>query len=199
VYNHLLFICLSPCTFICTVTSQEVKRQREAERRAAFAAEQARLLEEVEALARAGPQPGPHLELSHTHLQLSTSTPSPFSPYLPATEPSSSTDFASFTLKHNGTAAVYYTWVPQPIPMPPFSTLAAAAEPLSSGLHLSKMSGAVLPGETVEFKVAFRPDRSGELLAAFEKANSQRCSVLGYQHRCLNIARAERWKCLSHT
>lgn len=154
---------------------QEVKNQREAERRAAFAAEQARLLAEVEAITRAGPQPGPHLELSHAHLQLSTSAPSTSSssPHMPAMEPSSSTAFASFSLKHRGTAAVYFTWVPQPAVTPPFSTLLAASGSLSSGFHLSKLSGAVLPGETMEFKVAFRPDRPGRDLI---KTRLARCS-----------------------
>ena len=146
-----------------------MKRSREEHQRALLADEHARQQAEAEAVAAAGPQPGPHLELSHTQLQLTTSAPSSSSssPLLPATEPSTSTVLASFSLRHRGTAAVYFTWVPQPTPTPPFSTSAASAAeggavPPPSGFSLSRLSGAVLPGETAEFKVAFRPDRPGK-------------------------------------
>ena len=134
-----------------------------------MAEEHARLTEEALAAAAAGPQPGPHLELSHDQLQLSTAAPaaSTSGDFQPATGPSSSSASASFSLRHCGTAAVYFTWVPQPAKLPPFSTSAASSGsvggfPPPSGFTLSKASGVVLPGETVEFKATFRPDKPGE-------------------------------------
>ena len=128
--------------------------------------EQARLAEEALAAAAAGPQPGPHLELSRNRLDLATSAPSPSSggdSFLPATGPSSTSASASFSLKHRGTAAVYFTWVPQPTVFPPFSTSGAGGGTAApSGYSLSKTSGVVLPGETVDFKATFRPDKPGE-------------------------------------
>jgi hypothetical protein len=137
----------------------------EEKRRAELAEQQERERAAAAAAAAAGPQPGPHLQLSHTQLELSTSASAQPSTLLPTTDTSPSTAMASFTLNHVGTAAVYYTWVQQPLERPAKPTSAASIStgglPPASGFSLSKSSGVILPGAIEEFKVIFRQTMPG--------------------------------------
>ncbi|GAX81792.1 hypothetical protein CEUSTIGMA_g9220.t1 [Chlamydomonas eustigma] len=140
----------------------EVRRSIEEKCRAELAEQQVQERAAAAAAAAAGPQPGPHLRLSHTQLELSTSATAQPPTLLPTTDTSPTTTMASFTMTHVGTAAVYYTWVQQPVA---HSTSAASicvgGLPPGSGFSLSKSSGILLPGATEEFKVVFRQTRPG--------------------------------------
>ncbi|KAG1681014.1 hypothetical protein FOA52_009974 [Chlamydomonas sp. UWO 241] len=137
----------------------EVKMRLGQEAHAAYEAELAAQEEAAAAAAAAGPQPGPHVRLPVAALALTVGGGN-VDGALQLEKPSAASAIATFSLVHRGTAAFRYTWEPVAPSLPPFSAAQASTPPgfnPPSGLSLSQSSGALLPGETAEFGVVFRP------------------------------------------
>lgn len=85
---------------------------------------------------------------------------------MPSPSPSPAASLATFSLRHNGTAAVYFTWQRRPVQPPPFASAAtggsgSGSPEQPSAFSLSRTSGVILPGESCDFTVAFSPPAPG--------------------------------------